>query len=131
MDYKDYFTKDNRDKESIRILLDEVNVLTINADRIQKCIEIIEQVCCIPDTKITKHKELLLNKANDLKKSVMLHRSATKRLLVAADKLLNGVPEDKILADICTYNIFLSDQLKCANDDMRNILLTLSMEAVG
>lgn len=127
----DRFTKVNRHSGSILILLDEANTLIVNACKIQTCVRIIEQSCSTPGTKVARHKELLLNKANDLKKSVMLHLSAAKRLKVAVNRLLNGESEGEVMAGIRTYNTFLADQLKSANNDVSNINAMLSQEISG
>lgn len=54
-----------------------------------------------------------MDKVGDMKKLVVLYRSASKRLLNFTRDLEEDKPNDKALSDILHYVLFFIDQLKC------------------
>ncbi|MEE9604657.1 MAG: hypothetical protein V3V70_03720 [Candidatus Scalindua sp.] len=119
------FTKDRNRKKVLLLLTDKARALASNAVKIQLHTERIEQSCHRPGTAGEAHKDLLLDKTNDLKKLAELHSSAARHLLRVADKLANGAPVDKIVAEISIYNTFLADQLKSGEKEACHVLSML------
>ncbi len=70
-------------------------------------------------------KDLLIQKANNIKRLADLDQSAAKYCLHAAYKHTNGTPEDEILEAMRNYNIFFADQLKSEQNELEHTLSSL------
>ncbi len=85
---------DLENKESIKVLTDTAETISACGKNIQKTIESINQSCNTPGTKGATHKSQLQVKVEEMKKLAVLHSIASKKLISAASKITNGMPED-------------------------------------
>ncbi len=106
----------------IQELKDTGKIVAIRGKSTQKAAETIKNSLSMPGTKGEAHKDMLLAKIDNLERLTVLHTSISSRLLSAAEKLANGTPEDEITADMIVYNKFLTDQLKCEEEENQHIL---------
>ena len=116
------FTKAYCTKNIIMLFANESENLTLNAEKIRVSTKGIIQSCDKPGTNGDVQKALLLARVKNLKKLASLYDSASKRFLDAANKLRNGGPVDKVMTEMKIYNIFFLDQLKCAEEDVQQVL---------
>ncbi len=107
---------------SIEALVDAVQITASCSKNIQKAAETIVTSCSTQGTVGEAHKSLLLDKADDMRSLAELYESASKRFKSAAVKLLSGVPENKVWADVLAYGSFFSDQLKSEKIDYESVL---------
>lgn len=121
--FKNNIVRGNRSKESMQILAKTAETISRYGEEIQEIAENIELSCQImPGTKGEIHKELLLSKVEGMKKLAKLYNSASMKYMKAVEKLVNGVPEDKVLADVFAYTTFFNDQLESEEEEANQIL---------
>lgn len=106
----------------IQELKDAGKIVATHGKSTQKAAETIMKSLTIPGTKGEAHKDMFLAKIDNLERLTALYNSISRRLLSAAEKLANGIPEDEVAADLAVYNIFLTDQLKCEEEENQHIL---------
>lgn len=109
-------------KNIIQTLMDTAQTMTIFSNGTKKSIETLITSCHTQGTKGETHKSLFLRKADDMKKLSELYRMVAKRYENAAIKLADGAPENKVLPELISYNIFLSDQLRSEQGCCEKIL---------
>ncbi len=109
----------------IQELKDAGKSVAIRGKSTQKAAEKIMSSINNPGTKGEAHKDMLLAKVDNLERLTALYDSISRRLLSAADKLANGIPEEEVTADMVVYNSFIDDQLKCEEEENQHILDTL------
>lgn len=109
-------------ESSVQELKDAGRIVATRSKSTQKATETIVKSLTIPGTKGEAHKDMLLAKIDNLERLTTLYNSISRRLLSAADKLANGIPEDEVAADMVMYNKFLTDQMKCEEEENQHIL---------
>ncbi len=121
-----YDKEDTRRKQGIEAYIQELKVagevVAIRGKDTQKAAEKIISSISIPGTKGEVNEGILHAKVDNLERLTSLYYSISRRLLGAADKLVNGVPEEEVTEDIVVYNKFLTDQLKCEEEENQHIL---------
>ena len=122
---KKNITNDQGSVNSIHALMDAVQITASCSKNIQIAAETIVKSCSTQGTVGEVHKSLLLDKADDMRSLAELYGSASKRFESAAMKLLSGIPEEKVWADVLTYGSFFSDQLKSEKSDYESVLNVL------
>ncbi len=115
--------------KSIQALIEAAQTISAGGKELLKSSETILKSCFTPGTVGEAHKRQLLDKVEELKKLAELHNSAANRLENAAMKLVSGVPEDNVWADVLAYNTFFADQLESEEINGVNILNMLSGSA--
>ena len=124
--FKNNIVKGSRSKESMQILAKTAETISGYGEEIQDIAENIVLSCQImPGTKGEAHKELLLSKVESMEKLAKLYNSASKKYMKAVEKLANGVPEDKVLAEVFAYTTFFNDQLESEEEEANQIISIL------
>ncbi len=82
-----------------------------------------------PGTKEEVHEDILLAEVDNLENLTVLYNLISRRLLSAAEKLANGMTEEKVTADMIVYSRFIADQLKCEEEESQHILDSLQDNA--
>ncbi len=121
------FDKENTHRKqsiesSVQELKDAGRIVATRGKSTQKATETIMKSLTIPGTKGEAHKDMLLDKIDNLERLTTLYNSISRRLLSAADKLASGIPEDEVAEDMVMYDKFLTDQLKCEEEENQHIL---------
>ncbi len=121
------FDKENTQRKqsiesSVQELKDAGRIVATRGKSTQKATETIMKSLTIPGTKGEAHKDMLLDKIDNLERLTTLYNSISRRLLSAADKLASGIPEDEVAEDMVMYDRFLTDQLKCEEEENQHIL---------
>ncbi len=109
-------------ESSVQELKDAGRIVATRGKSTQKATETIMKSLTIPGTKGEAHKDMLLDKIDNLERLTTLYSSISRRLLSAADKLASGIPEDEVAEDMVMYDRFLTDQLKCEEEENQHIL---------
>lgn len=125
MAYEDRVTKELDNNEFIQVLTETSETIAACGEDIQKSTENILMSFNIPGTKGEAHKDMLLDKVDDMKKLSVLYESAVKRLKRAARDLEEGGLREKTLSEVLVYGLFLLDQLKSEEEDAHSILMML------
>ncbi|MBS1257390.1 MAG: hypothetical protein MAG551_00432 [Candidatus Scalindua arabica] len=115
-------TNDQGSVNSLGALMDAVQITASSSRNIKNAADTIEKSCSTQGTRGEAHKSLLLDKADDMRSLAELYGSASRRFESAAKKLQNGIPEDKVWADVLAYDSFFSDQLKSEKCDYESVL---------
>lgn len=113
----------------IQTLMEAAQTMTACRKNIQEAAETIVTSCYTQGTKGEDHRSLLLYKADGMKSLAELYRSVAKRYENAAMKLVSGVPEDKVWADVLAYNTFFADQLESEKNNSESVLNILQENA--
>ncbi len=116
-------THDN--ENIIKVLMDASKSMIISKNEVSKATEMIIKSCNTQGTKGAGHKSLLLSKIDALGRLEALYRAVSKRYENAALKLAGGIPEDKVMAELRPYNVFLSDQIKSEYKSYEQVLSML------
>ncbi len=106
----------------IQELMDTARTMTVNANDLKETVETIITSCHTQGTKGEAHKGLLRIKADGMKRLEELYRSAARRYEIAAMKLADGIPEDNVLPELASYNVFISDQLRSEQECYEQVL---------
>ncbi len=117
--------KKNINKDLYKILMDASQAITACGKKIQKAAATITMSCHTSETKGEALKSQLLTKADEMKNLAELYNSVASRWKDAARKLASGIPKDKVMQDVLSYNTFFDDQLKSEKSDIefiRNML---------
>lgn len=128
MAFDDKITKESGNEEYIQVLTEASEAIASCGEDVQIAAENIMLSCYTPGTKGEANKDMLLAKADDMKKLAVLYKSASKRLLNAAGSIEDGKLKDKALSKVLAYGLFLVDQLKCEEEDAHDILRKLREE---
>ncbi len=107
-------------------LVDVARRIMVSADYLNENAEVIITSCHTQGTKGETQKSLLLRRADDMKVSVGLLMSIAKRYEYAALKLIEGVSGDKVLNELESYNVCISDQIKSELESYEQILSVLT-----
>ncbi len=113
---------DQRSVKSIQVLMEAAQTMTACSKNIQQTAETIVISCYTQGTKGEVHKSLLLDKAAGMRSLAELYRSVAKRFECAAAKLVSGIPEDKVWADVLAYSTFFADQLESEKNNSESVL---------
>jgi hypothetical protein len=113
---------DQRSGNSIQVLMEAAQTITACRKNIQEAAETIVASCYTQGTKGEDHRSMLLDKADGMESLAELYRSVAKRFESAAMKLVSGVPEDKVWADVLAYNTFFADQLESEKNSSESVL---------
>ncbi len=108
--------------KSIQVLMEAAQTMTACSKNIQQTAETIVTSCYTQGTKGEAHRSLLLDKAAGMRSLAELYRSVAKRFESAAMKLLSGIPEDKVWADVLAYGTFFADQLESEKNNSESVL---------
>ncbi len=119
---KKNINKDYERGEYIKMLMDASQVITACGKKIQKEAATITMSCHTSGTKGEAHKSLLFTKADEMKNLAELYNSVASRWKDAARKLASGIPKDKVMQDVLSYNTFFGDQLKSEKSDFEFVL---------
>ncbi len=115
----------NSSENIIQELMDAARSMTVSADDLKENAESIITSCHTQGTKGETQKSLLLEKVESMKVLEWLYRSVVKRYENAAMKLTEGVPVDKVLNELNSYNICVSDQIRSEQECYKQVLNTL------
>jgi len=99
-------------ENTIHKLMDVAHTIAVNADDLKETVETIIASCHMQGTKGETQKSMLLEMVDGMKVLAGLYRSVAKKYEHAAIKLEDGIPEDKILHELRSYNVCISDQIK-------------------
>ena len=114
------------DRENIiQALMDAARSMTVCGNEVNKATETIIKSCNTEGTRGSVHKSLLLTKIEGLKRLAGLYRSVAERYESAAMKLASGDPEDNVLHEFHSYNVFISDQLRSEQECYEQVLSML------
>jgi len=128
MAFEDKITKESNNEEYIQVITDASETIASCGGDVQIAAENIMLSCSTPGTKGEANKDMLLAKADDMKKLTVLYKSASKQLLNAAGSIEDGKLNDKALSKVLAYGLFLVDQLKCEEEEAHNVLRKLREE---
>ncbi len=109
-------------KNTIQELMDAARNITVNSDTLKKGAETVITACHTQGTKGETHKSVLIKKTDGMKILAGLFMSMAKRYEQAAMKLTEGVSEDKVLNELVSYNVFISDQIKSEQECYKQVL---------
>jgi hypothetical protein len=115
-------------ENTIQVLMDTARMMTICKNEVNKATEKIIKSFNTQGTRGAVHKFLLLTKIEGLRRLAVLYRSVSKRYKNAAVKLAGGAPEDKVMAGLLPYNVFLSDQLRSEQECYEQVLSMLRVD---
>ena len=113
---------DQRSGNSIQVLMEAAQTMTACRKNIQEAAETIVASCYTQGTRGETHKSLLLDKADGMRNLAELYGAVAKRFESAAMKLLSGIPEDKVWADVLAYSSFFADQLESEKNNSESVL---------
>lgn len=130
MFFKKNIAKDNENKDSIQVLTEAAETIAACSREIKEGAETIALSCQIPGSKGEVYRDILIDKAKDLRRVSTLYDSASSRLITAVKKLEGGAPEAEVLSDVLIYNTFLNDQLKAEEKESTHILNILRKDHV-
>ncbi len=114
-------------ENSIRMLMDTARSMTICENEVNRATEKTIKSCNTQGTRGAVHKFLLLTKIEGLRRLAVLYSSVSKNYENAAVKIAGGAPEDKVMAELRPYNVFLSDQLRSEQKCYEQVLNMLSI----
>lgn len=109
-------------EDFIQELMDAAQSIAVCEKGINKATEKITKSFNTQGTRGADHKSLLLTKITDLKRLSGLYRSVSEKYVDAAVKLTDGVSEDKVLAELHPYNVFLNDQMESEKECYEQVL---------
>ncbi len=110
----------------VQLLIEASQNMTICENEVNKATERIRNSCNTHGTKGEVHKSLLDSKIAGLKRLAELYRSVSEKYENSIDKLVDGVPEDKVMASLLPYSISINDQLKSERECYEQVLSILS-----
>lgn len=113
-------------KNFIQELMDAARSMTVCENEVNKSTEKIIKSCNTQGTKGAIYKSLLMTKIEGLKRLASLYKSVSKKYENMAMKMDGGAPEDKVMAELLQYNVFLSDQLRSEQECCEQVLSLLS-----
>ncbi len=125
MIYDDNIARNKLNKEFMHMLTNAAKTFSEHAGNFQTYAERIRKSCGMTRTIGATHKNLLIHKANNIKRLADLNQSAARYCLRAAHKHANGTPKDEILEEMRNYNIFFADQLKSEQNEIEHTLSSL------
>lgn len=112
-------------EDFIQELMDAAKGMIECENEVNKATIKIIKSCNAQGTRGADHKSLLLSKTADLKRLAGLYRSVSEKYVNAAVKLTGGVSEDKVMAELRSYNISLNDQMKSEKECYEQVLSML------
>ncbi len=109
-------------ENTIQKLMDAARKITVGSDILKKNAETVITACHTQGIKGETHKSVLIKKADGMKILARLFMSMAKKYEQAAMKLTENVSEDKVLNELVSYNIFISDQIKSEQEHNKQVL---------
>ncbi len=109
-------------KNTIQILMGAARNITVDSNILKKDAETVITACHTQGTIGEAHKSVLIKKADGMKILAGLFVKKEKKYEQAAMKIIDGVSEDKILNELVSYNVFISDQIKSEQERNKQIL---------
>ena len=113
-------------EDIVRMLMNASENMTICENKINKAIERIRKSCNTQGTIGAVNKSVLLTKIEDLKRLAVLYRLVSEKYENSVVKLMGGIPEGKVMAELLPYNIFINDQLESERESYEQVLSMLN-----
>ncbi len=110
----------------VQLLMDASQNTTICINEVNNAIVKIRKSCNTQGTKGSDHKYLLISKLASLKRLAGLYRSVSEKYENSIDKLVDGISEDKVMAELLPYSISINDQLKSEKECYEQVLSMLN-----
>lgn len=122
MAYESNAAKDNERGKSIQVLIEVAENIAACGKDIQEAAENITLLYQIPGLNGETYKDLLLVKIHNLRRLAALCKPTSIRLMTMAEKLVEGISEDGVVADMLVYSLFLNDQLEYEGNELNRVL---------
>ncbi len=109
-------------EDIVQMLTDASQNMIMCENKINKATERIRKSCNTQGTIGAVNKSILLTKIEDLKRLAALYRMVSEKYENSVVKLMGGIPEDEVMAELLRYNIFINDQLKSERESYEQVL---------
>ncbi len=104
-------------KPLLQTLAESAETIAEQSKEIRASVENIIKSCRKNNTVGAVHKDMLLARADNLKRLVSLYDAASAKFRDAAQKLAEGTHEDEVLSEVAAYVVFFSDQLTAQENE--------------
>ena len=112
-------------KNIVKELMDAAQRMIVCENEVNKATEKIIKSCNTQGTRGADHRSFLLTKIAGLKRLATLYRSMSNKYENTVVKLADGMPEDKTMAELDSYNVFINDQIKSEHECYEQVLRML------